>query len=89
MSSAARPRFARAALAGFALACVVGGLYLLGVCAWGLFHPLDCAGLPARECALQEDALRQLARYQGMAGGALALLGLALGSLLRPRPGQP
>lgn len=89
MSSAARPRIARAALAGFSLACVVGGLYLLGVAAWGLFHPLDCAQLPARECAFQEDALRQLARYQAAAGGALGLLGLALGSLLRPRPGRP
>jgi hypothetical protein len=89
MSAAARPRLARAALAGFALACAVGGLYLLGVAGWGLFHPLDCAGIIPRECALQQDALRQLARYQAAAGGALCLLGLALGSLLRPRPDRP
>jgi hypothetical protein len=85
MSSAARPRFARAALAGFALACVVGGLYLLGVAGWGLFHPLDCAQLSALECTLQKEALRELARFQALAGGAFCLLGLALGSLLRPR----
>jgi hypothetical protein len=81
----ARPRLLHAALTGLALACFLGGLYLLGAAAWGLFHPLACADLAPRECALQQEALRELARYQAAGGGAFSLLGLALGALLRAR----
>jgi|GEM_PF-3834587 len=83
--SPARPRLLHAALTGLALACFFGGLYLLGVAAWGLFHPLSCAGWGPRECALQQEALRELARYQAAGGGAFSLLGLALGALCFPR----
>lgn len=83
----AGPRLARAVLAGFALACFIGGLFLLGVALRGFARPVDCTGFPARECALQRETVRELSRYQTLAGGGLALLGLALGSLLRSRAG--
>lgn len=89
MPRVARPRLLRAALAGLALACLLGGLYLLGASAWGLLHPIDCAGRAPRECALEQEALRELARYQAAAGGAFGLLGVALGSLLRSRSRLP
>lgn len=75
----------RAALLGLALACFLGGLYLLGAAAWGLFHPFPCVGLGPRECGLQQEARHELARYQAAAGSGFSLLGVALGTLLRKR----
>jgi hypothetical protein len=56
---------------------VVGG--------WHLARPLPCVDLSANECALMRDTLRELARYQLLAGGALLLLAAGLLPALRRR----
>jgi len=70
---------------GWGLALIVGGLALLAFGADAMLRGPDCAGLTPEECALKRDIAASFGRQQVRAGGALALMGLAVFMLARPR----
>lgn len=85
MADAPRQDLLRAASFGLALACLLGGLSLTGAGLWRLTRAPSCAGLGPQDCALARETSAELARYQLVAGGALALLGAGLLPLVRRR----
>jgi hypothetical protein len=70
----------RAVLLGLCLSGLAGGLYV-GV--QGLRAPPDCAAWSDEQCLFERQLAARLAWRQRVAGGALALLGVAAGLGLR------
>lgn len=85
MSTAPLAPVRRGALLGLLAGLLVGGLALFGVGLLRVLRPVDCAALPAAECALEQEIAQSFGRRQVFAGGALALLGGALFVLTRRR----
>ena len=75
----------RAVLIGVIAGLLIGGLALLAVGAQAVLRGPDCAGLTAEECALTRDIAASFGREQVWAGGALALMALAVFMLARTR----
>lgn len=63
----------------------LGGLGLLLFGTRAIVMGPDCAALTPEECAFERETLRSLGRYQVLAGGALALMGLSLFVYFRRR----
>ncbi len=78
-------RAVRAAGIGLTLGMLAGGLVLMAFAAQGLLFAPDCAALMPEECAFAQRLTRQMAMRQALFGGALAMLGPSLVSLLRRR----
>jgi hypothetical protein len=75
----------RGVLFGLIAGLIIGGLALLALGADAMLRGPDCAGLTPEECALKRDIAASFGRQQVRAGGALALMGLAVFMLARPR----
>lgn len=77
-------------LIGLGLGFLVGAIYLVARVVHGLVGP-DCAGLglSPQECDLERQALSELARWQGLAAAALALLAAGIFLFVRSRRSSP
>jgi hypothetical protein len=85
MPHAALSPVLRGILMGLVGGLLVGGLALLAFGADAMLRGPDCTGFTPEECALKRDIAVTFGRQQVRAGGALALMGLAVFMLARPR----
>jgi len=83
-----RMRLLRAAAIGLAAGLFVGGLYLLAIGGKTIAFGVDCAGASLAQCALERELAMPFARRQVLAGGALALLAVAIAMWIRARFGN-
>jgi hypothetical protein len=75
----------RGLLVGLVAGLLIGGLALFIIGARAVVAGPDCAGLTPEECALHRNIAASLGRRQVWAGGALALMGVAVFMLARSR----
>lgn len=78
-----RSRLLRAAGLGLSGGLLIGGVTLLFLGLRRLLAPPDCGRLPKLECELLTETALEVGRVQGLCGGALVSLGLAVLVLLR------
>jgi hypothetical protein len=76
-------RIAAAAMIGLAAGLFLGGAYLLFEGGTMILGGFACGGQSEQQCSLDREIARHLARQQVLAGGALALLALAIAMWLR------